>query len=144
PKHSRPVCSAEDPCGWTCEKDYIPKYKDGYPVACVPKSPPKPCPSQYKRRAAATAARAVVDSCPSPRMACNVGVRSGHALYECIDVLSELESCGGCTNPLSLDQPKGVDCTAIAGVSDVACRLGRCAVSKCNAGWKIHEDGTTC
>ncbi|KZV88356.1 hypothetical protein EXIGLDRAFT_578118, partial [Exidia glandulosa HHB12029] len=63
----------------------------------------------------------------------------GHGDWECLDVLSNLESCGGCpllSSTLTGEHhPTGVDCTAIEGVLDVSCLLGRCAVSRCGKGF---------
>lgn len=65
--------------------------------------------------------------------------------YECLDTMTNLESCGGCMEPYTLGlttleiaelQP-GVDCTADAGVSDVECRRGRCIVHKCKKGYQL-------
>ncbi|KZV95035.1 hypothetical protein EXIGLDRAFT_834600, partial [Exidia glandulosa HHB12029] len=145
PKHSRPVCSSRDPCGWTCAPGFEYEYEKDCPtpIGCVPipPSPPAaPCPSQRPRGSD-------VLECASPRLACRVPSR-GHGDWECLDVLSNLESCGGCpllSSTLTGEHhPTGVDCTAIEGVLDVSCLLGRCAVSRCGKGFKVHVDGTTC
>ncbi|KAL1410696.1 hypothetical protein Q8F55_001638 [Vanrija albida] len=48
--------------------------------------------------------------------------------FECVDVLHDLESCGGCPGV------DGVDCTTIEGASDVSCVLGKCKVHACDEG----------
>jgi len=59
------------------------------------------------------------------------GLGSGGGAYECIDIRSNLEACGGCPGD------GGVDCTALYGVSDVECTKGRCVVSACNKGLSL-------
>ncbi|KAI5478990.1 priA protein precursor [Pseudohyphozyma bogoriensis] len=56
--------------------------------------------------------------------------------YECIDTLSELESCGGCAS-----RNEGEDCTQIKGAQGVTCNSGRCQVYSCQTGWKLERDG---
>ncbi len=51
---------------------------------------------------------------------------------------------GGCAIPLDESSPDGVDCTAIPGVVDVACRAGSCVVSRCVPGYEVSLDGTFC
>lgn len=48
--------------------------------------------------------------------------------YECVDTLHDLESCGGCPGV------DGIDCTTIAGATDVSCVLGKCKVHACDEG----------
>jgi len=75
--------------------------------------------------------------CPTGLDACPV---SGLAAdYECIDVATELESCGGCT---SLN--KGQDCTKIQGAWNVGCDQGSCVVYSCAGGFQIGADGKSC
>ena len=65
--------------------------------------------------------------------------------YECLDTMTNLESCGGCTEPYTLgltpneiaELKPGVDCTAATGVSDVQCRRGYCVVNKCKRGYEL-------
>lgn len=69
------------------------------------------------------------------------GSGSEVAPYECIDTRNNLESCGGCVVPYALndyeDEPRGVDCTSLPGVSDVDCHVGQCVVRKCAKGWEL-------
>jgi len=65
--------------------------------------------------------------------------------YECIDAMTNLESCGGCLEPYTLgltpaeiaEQKQGVDCAALQGVSDVQCLGGHCIVHKCKKGYEL-------
>jgi len=64
--------------------------------------------------------------------------------WECLDTQNGLESCGGCAVGILGHPATGVDCTAIEGVEDVACRVGKCQVSACASGWNVSECGTMC
>ncbi|KAL1407993.1 hypothetical protein Q8F55_004790 [Vanrija albida] len=90
----------------------------------------------------------VAPRCPHLKKACKVakrthtnvlfGVQSREELngdqgttWECINVLSDLESCGGCAGE------DGVDCTALEGVDEVSCRMGKCVVHSCAEGLSL-------
>jgi hypothetical protein len=59
--------------------------------------------------------------------------------YECLDVASTLDSCGGCSA-----DGTGVDCSTLEGVWDVKCVTGHCHVTLCESDWVLAEDGTGC
>jgi hypothetical protein len=46
----------------------------------------------------------------------------GEWAYECVDLATELESCGGC-----VASGDGQDCTAIPNALSVGCEIGRCS-----------------
>lgn len=92
----------------------------------------------------------IAPRCPHLRKACKVakrthtnvlfGVQSREELngeegttWECINVLSDLESCGGCLGE------DGIDCTAIEGVDDVSCHRGKCVVHTCAPGFSLVD-----
>jgi len=62
---------------------------------------------------------------------------------ECVDVASDLESCGGCMG-VPVELGGGVDCTQISGARDVACRRGQCVVTRCAPGHTLAEDRASC
>ncbi|TDL20478.1 hypothetical protein BD410DRAFT_687907, partial [Rickenella mellea] len=150
PDHSSPKCSPYNPCDFDC--------KDGFSHVgnnCVCKAPlkvcngkcvnQKSCPSQghghghYKRDGEWWENA----KCRDGYTAC--GVYGGNRkAWECIDTKYDLESCGGCAMPLHSHSPRGVDCTAIPGVADVACDSGECDVRSCKSGWAISPSGTSC
>ncbi|KIR97202.1 hypothetical protein L804_05384 [Cryptococcus deuterogattii 2001/935-1] len=83
--------------------------------------------------------------CPTGMQACNIaGVANS---WECIDAITELESCGGRTygdysaNGNS-SEPTGVDCTALAGVlrDSVTCSDSSEAFA-CKRGWALPDGG---
>ena len=51
---------------------------------------------------------------------------------------------GGCAVPLTLTQARGVDCTNIPHVADVACTGGSCVVRDCDRGYTPSFDKTYC
>ncbi|KAH9942517.1 uncharacterized protein BXZ73DRAFT_41238 [Epithele typhae] len=94
------------------------------------------------------------------RAACALGQRScpvygvsanGHGYVrgsECVDVRTDLESCGGCVaddSPLGArNADGGRDCSAIPDTGRVACRGGACVIESCASGFALSEDGEAC
>ncbi|KAJ9116988.1 hypothetical protein QFC22_004646 [Naganishia vaughanmartiniae] len=77
--------------------------------------------------------------CGAGLIACPIG-RKG---YECIDITSNIESCGGCLGVKREDGDSpaaGVDCTALLNVDSVACINGRCIIESCSG--KATYDST--
>ncbi|WVO24548.1 uncharacterized protein IAS62_005916 [Cryptococcus decagattii] len=82
--------------------------------------------------------------CPTGMQACNIaGVANS---WECIDAITELESCGGCTYGdygaySNSSEPIGVDCTALAGIlrGSVTCSDGKCEAFACKRGWALRD-----
>ncbi|KAI5480264.1 hypothetical protein MNV49_001223 [Pseudohyphozyma bogoriensis] len=55
--------------------------------------------------------------------------------YECLDVMTSLESCGGC------DEKDGaVDCSELPHVAEVECRQGLCRIGSCMPGWVLRAN----
>lgn len=52
-------------------------------------------------------------------------------MRQCIDVESDIWSCGGCD---------GIDCTGLASVMDVSCVTGLCQVNSCEWGYELAEN----
>ncbi|GAA5844825.1 hypothetical protein JCM5353_003994 [Sporobolomyces roseus] len=77
-----------------------------------------------------------LSSCEGGKVACPVpGLLHG---FECVDVMTSLESCGDC---LVLG---GVDCSALPGVAGVACVNGFCRVEGCGAGFTYDFRKRSC
>ncbi|KAH9440807.1 hypothetical protein Pst134EA_032648 [Puccinia striiformis f. sp. tritici] len=55
---------------------------------------------------------------------------------ECIDVQSELTSCGGCVS-----KHEGENCMDITGAAGVGCHLGRCVVLSVHPHYFLGQDG---
>lgn len=63
-------------------------------------------------------------------------VRSVHS--QCLDLLSSLDSCGGCPGT-----PASIDCTELEGVADVACDRGTCRGESHAVGFPPNPSLTT-
>jgi len=79
----------------------------------------------------------ILDFCPYGYEQCPVAGVLGE--FECLDTLSELTSCGGCTLAGS-----GVNCTEILYVDSASCFGGFCIVFSCERGYKPSDDERTC
>ncbi|PLW11981.1 hypothetical protein PCANC_03439 [Puccinia coronata f. sp. avenae] len=88
---------------------------------------PKPVPSgsYYKRQTKARrdSGSTELSQCPSGETACPISPHSTG--FECIDVQSELTSCGGCVS-----KHEGENCMDIVGAAGVGCHLGKCVSSQ--------------
>lgn len=50
-------------------------------------------------------------------------------IYQCINILSDIETCGGCPGALTYDgTPLAVDCTSLPYVDMVSCEDGECLI----------------
>ncbi|WWD04758.1 hypothetical protein V865_002829 [Kwoniella europaea PYCC6329] len=86
--------------------------------------------------------RREVEYCPYGLTACNVGGYSNN--YECLDLSTELESCGGCMHGQygNSSATAGQDCTASgAALGASTCVNGKCVASACKKGLRLI-DGT--
>ncbi|KAK9895504.1 hypothetical protein P389DRAFT_173105 [Cystobasidium minutum MCA 4210] len=59
--------------------------------------------------------------------------------YECLDVSTSLENCGGCAAT-----GEGRDCTKISHVDGVGCGGGQCQVFSCKKGYAPSLNGLEC
>lgn len=59
--------------------------------------------------------------------------------YECLDVSTSLENCGGCTAT-----GEGQDCTKIPHVDGVGCGGGQCQIFSCGRGYAPALNGMEC
>lgn len=59
--------------------------------------------------------------------------------FECVELDSELNSCGGC-----LALGAGQDCSLIANARATGCETGSCAVYSCYDGYVVSPDRQTC
>ncbi|WOO77641.1 Protein priA [Vanrija pseudolonga] len=105
----------------------------------------EPSAAPVRRRAARAKQLALQEAkqhayCPRGLTPCHVSPRSKG--YECLDVTSELESCGGCRWGVygnASSAAVGFDCTRRRGVDSAAtsCVRGKCTVWGCRAGFKL-------
>jgi hypothetical protein len=115
----------------------------------TPPSPPQPAlphPSHHYKRNTPLAAlcRPGWQSCP---VYTGIGRAAVLAKYECVNVASDLESCGGCVdraNPLAAGGAAGRDCSAIPNVDAVSCTNSACVIEACKPGFALSADGLDC
>ncbi|KAK4050110.1 hypothetical protein OIV83_003681 [Microbotryomycetes sp. JL201] len=67
------------------------------------------------------------------------GVMAGAGGYECLDIQSSLESCGGCAST-----GEGEDCSAIPHALGVGCEAGTCHVFSCAPGYRPSISSRSC
>jgi len=138
PSNTVSTCSQQNTCGFSC--------LDGFSLCNGQCSTSSSCPSQApSKRDLLGQVRMGTRLCPLGTEACN-GF-SGPRSYECIDVRTSLDSCGGCVFPLPGKQftgRSGTDCTTIPGVGSVQCRDSKCVVHTCLSGWDVSKDGDSC
>ncbi|KAF8495935.1 hypothetical protein F5888DRAFT_509998 [Russula emetica] len=156
PEHSKPACVGGNPCGFTCSDGFTASL-DSNPPACVCAPPSVLCNGKCKKDGPCPSARASTDnkrrwaghgsgSCSEKGLgwaACGV-YGGGSRAWECVNTARDLESCGGCTIPLTPYSPIGKDCSALPGVADVACLYGECVVFRCLPGYGPARDGHSC
>ncbi|KZO92364.1 hypothetical protein CALVIDRAFT_557602 [Calocera viscosa TUFC12733] len=97
-------------------------------------------------------------SCPSHLKACPVPAvdalppdardmmevpRAGGTMLhgECVDIMNDMDSCGGCSSV-----GEGVQCGEVEGVMETACVAGQCEIYTCRFGYSLstikHADGS--
>ncbi|KAI5449832.1 hypothetical protein NCC49_004043 [Naganishia albida] len=150
PANSTPVCPGtaganvlpgSTTCSFTCDA--------GFTLCgtsfCIPTG--SQCVSGIPaRRRSLTQQAAAGELCPAGLQACYTADMASLAMgksvgYECVDVATDMESCGGCQFPI-MGEARGEDCTAKAGVDNVSCVAGQCRASSCMRGFKLN--GTEC
>lgn len=103
------------------------------------------CPNAAEKRCPVSQSRAMVGKRESSGGVGAFGVDEDIGPYECLDVRSNLESCGGCVPEGEIvGEDGGRDCTAIEHVSSVKCADGQCLVRACRQGYKVSDDRSSC
>ncbi|KAI0646329.1 hypothetical protein C8Q79DRAFT_962113 [Trametes meyenii] len=155
PPNSQPHCTGGNICGYRCNNPFttvgnscVNNHVAGRELAASPTPLGILSKSRLTKRAAITNFAGAQSTCAAHETVCGAYDRAGRA-FQCIDVNTSLESCGGCTVPnpfnhISVGTDTGVDCSAIPHVDAVSCTSGICAVRSCRSGWKVNEEGTGC
>ncbi|TBU48961.1 hypothetical protein BD309DRAFT_852760 [Dichomitus squalens] len=155
PANSQPMCSADNVCGFSCTPPYTVtgdqcvlqemerRTHESAPLIAYRKKT-----WRLVKRAEAPEVMIAQSTCASHESVCDDvdGPVNG---FQCIDVKTSPDSCGGCTvqSPLgdrSGSGPAGVNCTAISHADAVSCASGKCAIHTCLAGWSVNDEGTGC
>ncbi|KAI0705545.1 hypothetical protein C8Q76DRAFT_801292 [Earliella scabrosa] len=159
PENSVPACTADDVCAFTCTNGFTAS-PAGAPTQCVCESPNTVCNGVCSNAACPTGAAGSNGrrgyyggsvlrkraQCAKGHTVCGKYERRGALSdpWECVNTASDLESCGGCITPLDAHSPRGVDCSALPGVVDVACTTGLCVVHRCADGFTASRDNSSC
>lgn len=103
------------------------------------------CPHHSQRRCPVPAVDAKRASHEMEEDIASYGIDTKLGSYECIDIETNLESCGGCVPHGETEGPDGgKDCTAIEHMSAVKCVSGKCTVGACRSGYAISADKNSC
>ncbi|KAI0314757.1 hypothetical protein OF83DRAFT_1063257, partial [Amylostereum chailletii] len=135
PEHAVPACIGKNPCGFSCSDGFTPEPPQA-PTACVCEPPNTVCNGRWT-------GSGMCNVLGEGHMACGV-FGGGARAWECVDTYNNLESCGGCTLPLTPYTPVGMDCTTLPGVADVSCLSGQCVVHRCLSGYSRAKDASHC
>lgn len=81
----------------------------------------------------------IEDQCPAPLSACPVRGASDVDAIECVDLYSDLCSCGGCAA-----DDIAYDCNAIPHARSVECVFGSCKVHSCDDGYVVAPPRDVC
>jgi hypothetical protein len=99
------------------------------------------------------------DQCPAPLSACSVRGASDVDAMECVDLYSDLGSCGGCAaddiacvffgtpilfHSFFLHFISSYDCNAIPYARSVECVFGSCKVHSCVDGYVVAPPRDVC
>jgi len=151
PDNSVPACTMQNVCGFTCTNGFK-AFPSNNPTSCVCTAPSVVCNGQCVAAGLCPSnipiskKRSLVGYCTQMGpgwAACGV-LGGGPRAWECINIVNDLESCGGCMYPLTAYSPIGRDCSTIPGVADVSCLGGECVVQRCLPGYLPAPDGTSC
>lgn len=155
PAHATAVCSASNPCGFSCGDGYSPFTPPGHssPSSCTCSSPKKECNGKCgtfpggcgsqtptKRRVS----RRSDEPCPVGLDIC--GVTGGNG-WDCVNIEKDRDSCGGCAIPSPFApaaSSAGIDCTRMPNVDTVDCVSGSCYVRSCQSGFTVSSSHDGC
>ncbi|KAF9531306.1 hypothetical protein CPB83DRAFT_874627 [Crepidotus variabilis] len=157
PPHAHRTCDSNSPCHWECDKGYTRK---GDTCVCAfpntlcngqcgnfpfcPSAVPKPPKKRTERVDTLAEAKA---TCKRHESVCGIPNHQTPLAFECVDVASTRDSCGGCSTPNPFEgasQATGKDCTSIPHSKAVGCRESHCVVRSCKSGYTPSPDQTEC
>ncbi|KAJ7054096.1 hypothetical protein C8F01DRAFT_1163896 [Mycena amicta] len=150
--YSRPPPNAMRVCdgssGFTCVDGFVPC--NGACVAANTCPGPSSLPRAVKRDTKITTLHHARAHCGSRDAAvCGVANPKHEYDFECVDIRSDFDSCGGCViqHPfpsLESKSARGQECAAIRNARSVSCQNSKCVVQKCRRGYKINANGNGC
>jgi len=148
PAHAVPFCNIKSPCDFTCDKGYTSSPSTN-PTACVCNPPsivsngvcgtsPRGAASQVPTR------KRYYPTCETGKTMC--GVPNGGKGYDCVDINTNVESCGGCVvaSPFGNNVADGKNCKTIPNVDEAVCDAGTCKVVSCKNGLNVSNSHDSC
>ncbi|KAJ4474370.1 hypothetical protein J3R30DRAFT_3251680, partial [Lentinula aciculospora] len=140
PAHAHRECTTEDPCACSCDDGFTKVHGE-----CVCPAPKSVCNGVCGNFPHVSYARAY---CGEKRVC---GVPGGSELaFECVDVKTSSDSCGGCLYEHPWTQPsqtslavRGQDCSSFSSPHALShrCESSRCVVNTCAKGYIVGSDG---
>ncbi|KAL0948025.1 hypothetical protein HGRIS_010651 [Hohenbuehelia grisea] len=154
PRFANALCVSGAPCFFTCARGYTAN-QDARTCECTARGRidcnnrcqlGTACVSGVAIRREEARKREVGHGCPRGQEMCGVRSERGKeaAGWECLDVRTSLESCGGCMYSFDNAPATGRDCSAIQEVNSVSCVAGACQVQSCRLGYRVSGDGSNC
>ncbi|GJJ14244.1 hypothetical protein Clacol_008508 [Clathrus columnatus] len=151
PDNCTPICQAGNPCGFECNNGFVASPAIN-PTTCVCPAPFKVCNGQC---GIYTTCGSQPASYPYSKrelelrdMECQPGWKlckiPGREVLECVDVMNDLWSCGGCELATFDNEKVGTDCTVIPNVAGVSCLAGTCKIESCRRGFRLDGVETSC
>ncbi|KAF8192972.1 hypothetical protein BJ912DRAFT_251831 [Pholiota molesta] len=150
PPNAHHTCNNSDPCHYECDTNYV---RNGDTCVCAPPniscngvcgSFPKGCGSAVPAKKRAEPIRTLAQAkaaCKPHEAVCGVSGGVGAFAFECIDISTTKDSCGGCMVPHPFvdeapgHQTVGKDCGNISNVKSSTCSAKKCIVHSCQNGW---------
>ncbi|KAJ7220540.1 hypothetical protein GGX14DRAFT_431196 [Mycena pura] len=146
PAHSHLVCSPGNPLKSACDTGYVLCNNQCVPTipGCGPSAVARSVKSHQTRITTLERAQKICGSAA----VCGVADPKGDYDFECLNVSSDFNSCGGCVTPHPFPPrsilPRGIDCSSIPNARQVSCENSRCVVQQCRRGLTINPTGDGC
>ncbi|KJA21789.1 hypothetical protein HYPSUDRAFT_202698 [Hypholoma sublateritium FD-334 SS-4] len=148
PSNAHHTCNNSDPCHYECDTNYV---QNGNTCVCAPPNIscngvcggfPQGCGSSVpslKRAESISTLSQAQSRCKPHETVCGVPGQVGTLAFECVDVQTTEDSCGGCVVPHSFTeasaQSLGKDCTNVFHAKRSTCFESQCIVNSCSEGW---------
>ncbi|KAJ7040710.1 hypothetical protein C8F04DRAFT_225444 [Mycena alexandri] len=160
PAHAQRQCSVVNPCAFICVDGYT---LDSESQMCVCSAPNTECNGKCGPPVAGCGASAVSRSLKSrstpittlrdaqktcgSRTVCGVAQPKGDYDFDCVDTVTDFDSCGGCVTPHPFSGSQstvGLDCGRISNAQQVSCQKSKCVVQKCRKDFTISTTKDAC
>ncbi|KAJ7705416.1 hypothetical protein B0H17DRAFT_920170, partial [Mycena rosella] len=144
PPHAHRACTNANPCQFVCDTGFVAQGGQ-----CVCPAPKVICNNKCapSRENPITTLEAAQITCGS-KTVCGVAHPKTDNDFECLDVTSNFDSCGGCVYPHPFQSkatlPRGTDCARIPNARHVSCQNSKCVVQQCRKSYTLSPNGDEC